>query len=314
MNSMNEYQHAHTDAVLFDLSGRSLVEVAGKDAVPFLHNLCTNDIKGLAVGAGCEAFLTTAKARVVAHFFVSRLQHAGREVLWLDNLPGQGEALRRHLDHYLISEDVELTDRSGAITQLYLCGPRAADILDHPTLHRRADAAPLATGGQLIPRDHLGLPGYALFWPRDTVADYRRRLSAAGATLAGPETYEVLRVEAGFPEFGRDMDENRLVMEVGRTRQAVSFTKGCYLGQEPIVMARDRGHVNRTLLRLKLTGDSPAPAGAKVLHKGEQVGEVTSSVWSPQFGAVLALAYLRRGCQEPGTPVEVEGRPAEVLG
>jgi folate-binding protein YgfZ len=304
-----DYQRAHTDAVLFDQPGRSLLEAAGKDAVAFLHNLCTNDIKALAVGQGCEAFLTTAKARVVAHFFVSRLRHAGREVLWLDTGPGQGEKLLGQLDHYLISEEVELADRSDEIVQMYLCGPRAEEILEHATLHRRADAAPLQT----VPRDHLGLPGFALFWPRETAAEARRLLLDAGAAPAGPETYEVLRVEAGFPELGKDMDENRLVMEVGRTRQAISYTKGCYLGQEPIVMARDRGHVNRTLLRLKVTGAAPAPAGAKVLQGGEEVGQVTSSVWSPRFGSIIALAYLRRGSQETGTKVEVEGRAAEVL-
>src|SRR5262249_3387955 len=137
----------------------------------------------------------------------------------------------------------------------------------------------------------------------------------AGARPAGPETYNILRVEAGTPDFGPDIDENRLVMEVGRTAEAICYTKGCFLGQEPIVMARDRGHVNRTLLGLKLHGSGPAPHGAKVVRDGNEVGQVASSVVSPRLGPI-ALAYLRRGSQEPGTVVEVQGdgatRTAEV--
>src|SRR5205085_8680004 len=105
-----------------------------------------------------------------------------------------------------------------------------------------------------------------------------------GAATGGPETWELLRVEAGLPRFGFELDENRPAFEVGRTQQAISYTKGCYLGQEPIVMARDRGHVNRTLLGLKLDGNQAAPRGAKVFHNGQEIGQVTSSVASPRLG------------------------------
>jgi folate-binding protein YgfZ len=312
------YQHARNDAALFDQPGRGQVTVAGKDAVAFLQNLCTNDVKNLPVGQCCEAFLTTAKARVVAHLFATRLLFQGDgNCLWLDTVPGLGEKVLRHLDHYLVSEAVELADRGGEVAQMYVCGPAAPEVLDRfrAAADRAADAFRGGPGGFVCRRDHLGLPGYAVFWPHATAAEARRLLTGAGATPADPEAYEVLRIEAGFPEFGKDIDENRLVMEVGRTAQAISYTKGCYLGQEPIVMARDRGHVNRTLLGLKLLEGGPAPAGARVLRDGEEVGQVTSSVRSPRVGAAVALAYLRRGSQEPGTGVEVEAdgrRPAEV--
>ena len=134
----------------------------------------------------------------------------------------------------------------------------------------------------------------------------------AGATPAGREAFETLRVEAGTPAFGLDIDENTFAPEVGRTQQAICYTKGCYLGQEPIVMARDRGQVNRTLLGVKLTG-GPAPHGSLVYRDGKEIGRVTSSVQSPRLGTAIGLAYIRRGNQEPGTAVEVEvegGRPA----
>src|SRR5439155_4477699 len=139
---------------------------------------------------------------------------------------------------------------------------------------------------------------------RDAVS-FWQILTQAGARPAGKEAFEVLRVEAGVPRYGVEMNEERFVVEVGRTPQAISYSKGCYLGQEPIVMARDRGHVNRTLLGLKLNGD-PAPHGSLLHRDGKEVGRVTSSVVSPRLGAAVALGYLRRGCWEPGTAVEVE--------
>src|SRR5262249_2121769 len=113
-------------------------------------------------------------------------------------------------------------------------------------------------------------------------------------------------VEAGTPLYGADVTENNLAPEVGRTAQAISYTKGCYLGQEPIVRLRDLGHANRELTGLRIDGPEPAPAGAKLWREGKEVGQVTSSVYSPALGTAIALAYVRRGSTEPGTAVEVE--------
>jgi tRNA-modifying protein YgfZ len=145
-------------------------------------------------------------------------------------------------------------------------------------------------------------------------------LTAAGAVRGTHETFETLRIEAGTPFFGPDIDENRFVMEVGKATRAVSYNKGCFLGQEPIVMARDRaGHVNRAFLGIKvLEGQTPLPSGTKLFHEGQEVGVVTSSCLSPRLGASIALGYLRWKHQEPGTRMEAEvngGRVAvEVVG
>jgi folate-binding protein YgfZ len=323
----DDYRHALNNAALFDLSGRGLIELSGKDAVTFLHNLCTNDIKGLAPGFSCEAFLTTVKAKVVAHLFVNRLRPNGGRALWLDLSPDQADKVTRHLDHFLISEDVQLSDRSGEITQLHLCGPGARAVLEkvlsaaNPELKELADYAAQfgAQGGGLVRRhDYLGLPGYDIFCPSSDADNIRSQLISAGAAPASSKVHEILRVEAGFPLYGKDIDEDRFVVEVGRTRQAISYGKGCYLGQEPIVMARDRGHVNRSLLGLVIREGGPASPGARVVRGQEGVGRVTSSALSPRLGCAVALAYLRRGSQEPGTPVQIEseGRllAAEVTG
>jgi folate-binding protein YgfZ len=297
-----EYDEARSGCVLFDQSHRGKVEVTGSDAASFLNNLCTNDVKGLPAGAGCETFLTTAKAKVVAYLF---LYHAG-PAYWLDLAPGTVAAVLKHLDHYLISEQVEFADRSRDYSQIHLAGPKAESVLEQSS-----------SGGAAQVRRHdlLGMPGFDIVCPRTEVEDLWRQLVQAGAVPAGRQTFEVLRVEAGTPAQGLDIDENTFAPEAGRTAQAICYTKGCYLGQEPIVMARDRGQVNRTLLGLKLTGGT-VPPGSLLYRDGKEVGRVTSSVLAPRLGTAIALAYIRRGNQEPGTVVEVEvagqRRSAEV--
>jgi folate-binding protein YgfZ len=154
--------------------------------------------------------------------------------------------------------------------------------------------------------DRLALPGYDVVCLRSLAANVWGLLTRAGAKPAGLEAFDLLRVEAGTPVRGADIDETRFVVEVGRVAQAISYTKGCYLGQEPIVMARDRGQVQRTLLGLELSGEGPAPAGSKLFRDGKEVGVTASSVVSPALGKPIALAYVRRGSWEPGTLLEVD--------
>ena len=162
----------------------------------------------------------------------------------------------------------------------------------------------------------LSVTGYDILCPQAHFQEIRLALTSAGAVPAGSEAYNVLRIEAGTPIHGAEIDDNRFVMELGRTSQAICYRKGCFLGQEPIVMARDRGHVNRTLLGLRFAPDGRADAGTKLFREGKEVGQVTSSAMSPRLGAI-GLAFIRRGNQEPGTIVEFEAagskRTAEVV-
>lgn len=307
----DEYRAALGGAALFDLSHHARIELRGPEARSFLHNLCTNAVKDLAVGAGGEAFLTTAKARVVALVWFSRPDD---DCLWLDSAPGQSAMILAHLDHFLISEQVELIDRTDQVALLRLCGPEAARLLQTPLGATVRDLPPLGVRhadwpgvGTVHVRRHqlLALDGYDLFVPVAAAADLWKLLTAAGARPAGEQVYEVLRVEAGLPRFGSDIDEDRLAMEVGRP-QAISYTKGCYLGQETIVMARDRGQVNRQLLGITAATGPILAAGTKLLRGDAEVGHVTSSVFSPRLGQVVALAYLRRGNGTVGTELLIE--------
>jgi folate-binding protein YgfZ len=321
-----EYQQVRAGAALFDVSNRGKVEVTGKDAATFLHNLCTNDIENMPLGAGCETFFCTARAKVVAHALVYHLLLPGdRHAFWLDVAAGQAEKLIQHLDRFIISEQVEIADRTNAFCQVHLAGPNAKAIVERALADEIPDLEPLQhmertfganVHAHIRRNDPLGLPGYDIVCLSNLGPGLWRMLSGSGPKPAGLEAYDILRVEAGTPLYGLDIDENRFAFDVGRTAQAISYEKGCYLGQEPIVMARDRaGHAPRTLMGLKLSGADLVPREAKVFQGSEDVGFVTSCVNSPRFG-LIALAYLRYGHQTPGLELQVETsrgpRPATI--
>jgi folate-binding protein YgfZ len=305
-------------AMLFDLSAAAKIEVAGPDARSFLHNLCTQDVKNLPVGGFAEAFLTTNKARIIAHVWIT---HRQPDVVWLDAAAGQADKIFHHLNHYLISEKAELTDRTREFGMLRLVGPKAAAIAGSAAAALKPMQAIMVPGVGMVRRHQLlACDGFDFFCPAADTAAFKQRLLNAGAVAGDDSAYEILRIEAGLPAYGSDLDENRLAMEAGRTAQAISYAKGCYLGQETIVMARDRGQINRQLMGIRVIQSSSQAAalggGAKLYRGNEEVGEVTSSVFSPRLGQVIALAYLRRGNWDAGTELIIDpssdGRAAVV--
>jgi tRNA-modifying protein YgfZ len=289
-----EYRAACEQIAVFDISHHGKIEVVGKDARTFLHNLSTNDIKSLPAGQSCEAFFGTNKAKAIGF---AEIHHRGVkdnvDTFWLDVGPGQGEKVFQHLDRHLISEKVDLTDRTQEFAQFHVAGPAGDSIRVNP---------------RWTP---LGLPGFDLIVPASEAANVWEFLTGAVGRPAGLQALEILRIEAGLPIYGKDIDDERFVVELDRTARAISYSKGCYLGQEPIVMARDRGHVNRHFRGLIVGGDAPLPSGTKLFRDGGEVGQVTSSVVSPRFGSI-ALAYVRRGSDEPGTKLETETSTAQM--
>ncbi len=324
-----DYTAATTTAALFDTSATGKLLLTGPDAPMFLSNLCTNDTKNLPLGGGCEAYFCDARAKVqfavwIYHVRLSDERHA----MWVETTPGRNADLVKYLDRYLISEQVEIEDVTDRFAQFHLAGPAAARVLRQALGESVPDLPEFSHmertfGGQATCsirfRTPLGVQGFDLVCLKERGEGVQRLLIAAGATPGTSETYEILRIEAGTPLFGRDIDADRAVMEVGGFDRAVSYAKGCFLGQEPIVMARDRtGHAVRSFFGLKVLEGDALPAGAKLFHDGQEVGRVTSSCHSPRVGQSVALAYLRWKHQEPGMRMEAEtatGRqPVEVLG
>jgi folate-binding protein YgfZ len=326
-----DYAAAVTAAALFDTSGAAKVLVTGPDAPMFLGNLSTNDAKNLPLGGGCAAYFCDPRAKVKFQAWIYHVRLGdGRHAMWVETTPGRNTELVQYLDRYLISERAEIADRTADFAQFHLAGPKAADVLaaalgdavpDLPEFAHmeRTFVAPAGAASSIRRRDQLGVPGFDVVCRADVAEAVKRALVGAGAVEGGADTFETLRIEAGTPVFGKDIDDNRFVMEVGFATRAVSYAKGCYVGQEPIVMARDRaGHVNRSFLGLKVLDGAPLPPGTKVFHDGQDVGLVTSSCHSPRLGAPVALAYLKWKHQEPGTRMEADtpaGKQAvEVLG
>ncbi len=311
------------DARLFDLSTRTQIEVTGRDRVKFLHSFCTNDIKKLQPGQGCEAFVTNVNGKVLGHIFV----FAERDSLWVESVANSAATLLPHLDRYLITEDVRFADRSAEFAELLLVGSQSTELLERLGLIVAAlpHYGHLANGTATLPLrsirrvDWLDSPTWLLSIPTAQRNEVQRTLTQAGTQLATEDEFHSSRIAAGFPIYGIDITEENLAQEVNRTALAISFTKGCYLGQEPIARIDAMGHVNRQLCHLEISsGPLPNP-GTPILDKpapdGKQVGTITSSAWMRlgDAGKPLALAYLRSGFAKVGSRVFVEGHEANVL-
>lgn len=323
------YRAAKESAVVFDLTGWTVVGLSGADCVKFLHNFCTNDVKGLARGQGCEAFITNVKARVLGHVLLFaddvRLNTGGEAegmALTLLTTAGQAERLVAHLDRYVITEDVSIEDATGKTGLLGLVGPSATETLrefqasppDEPPGPGRFTTRPVTIDGQLWPvrrADVFHARGYFLQLSPERVAAARERLIEAGAVHGSEGAFEALRVEACFPSYGVDMTEEHLAPEVGRP-WAISYTKGCYLGQEPIARIDALGHVNRLLCGMKLESSAVPERGAAVVAEGKQIGSVTSAAASYSDGRAVALGYLRTKFATDGTRVAVRTNEGEV--
>ena len=305
-----EYAAARSDVVIFDISNRAKIEMTGPDVPAFLNNICTNQVADLPLGGGCEAFLTTAKAKAVAHIRVYHIQLAdGRHAYWVDGAPGQNRKIEMHLDHYLISEQVAFADRTADYAQFLVMGAKSKALISKLILEEVPELGShhylirsLGIGGscQIRFEPDFNIPAYEIVCLKSRSVQVWKALTSDDGIPGGTETLDILRVEAGYPAAGKEIEETTFIPELNRAMQAICSTKGCYLGQEPIVMARDRGQVNRLLFGLLLE-KSIVQHGALVFREGNEVGRVTSSVYSPLLKQNIALAYLRRGNHELGT-------------
>lgn len=324
-----DYQAAISTAALFDTSAAGKLELTGPDAPMFLGNLCTHDTKNLPLGGGCEAYFCDSRAKVQFAAWIYHIKLGdGRHAMWVETTDGRNADLVKYLDRYLISEQVEIADETDRFEQFHLAGPKAAEVLGKALGESVPDLPEYAhmerTFGanatcSIRCRNQLGLAGFDIVSLKERAEGVRGMLLAAGATPGTPETFETLRIEAGMPIYGIDIDAERSVMEVGRFARAVSYSKGCFLGQEPIVMSRDRtGHAVRTFQGMKVLAGAPLPKGTKLFRDGQEVGVVTSSCQSPRLGLPVALGYLKWKHHEPGTKLETdtpEGKRAvEVVG
>lgn len=298
-----------------ELQDWSCLEVKGSDRAKFLHNMCTNDVLGLQSGQGCEAFFTNVKGHILAHVLITCRENS----LVLTRSAPQVDDLRSHLDRYIIREDVQLHDRSGEIRYVAIFGEDAEEKLAPRTTPSKLQRASLwhscvALGGadcQLI-RFPTDLPIWLLEYPQSAEQQVIDQLVARGMEHCSRQTWEALRIEAGFPLDRVDITEQNLPQEIARDARAINFKKGCYLGQETVARIDALGHVNLKLVGLKFSGNHVPAPDTPLLAEGKQVGRVTSACHSQREGAPLALAYVRRGFDVAGKRLESEFGEAEI--
>ncbi len=277
----DDYTKLTTSGGEIQLDDWTQVQLTGQDRVKFLHNMCTNDILKFAPGQSREAFCTDVKGKILAH--VTVIAEANPERLLLLTVPSQSEKLIAHLDRYIIREDVQLADVTNETTWSYRISPE-----------------PQASA---IPCDWL--------WPGGSLS--REQNDGLLAVSSDSLVFNALRVESGFPLFGIDYDASHLPQEINRDSQTISFNKGCYLGQETIARIDALGHVNKKLAVVKFPGTEIPDVGTKLTSGAQEVGTVTTSSWSPQFQAPLALAMTKRGANQIGTVLQSEFGDAEIV-
>jgi folate-binding protein YgfZ len=301
--------HAARDGVgVIDRSLVGKVIVTGRDRQAFLHGMLSNEIKGLAPGQGTGAAFLDAHGKVMGMLHVYVLE----DRLLLELPPGVTEQTLRLLDKFLISEKAyfEAADESycvlsvegkGAQALLALLSGRKLDLAPYGHVEVSIAGAPV----RVIRRSETGGPGSQCWTMPFHGAALWRALVESGARPVGTEALNVLRIEAGIPWYGHDVDETVILPET-RLEHLVSYNKGCYIGQEVVARVKYRGHVNRGLTGLVLDGDRVPASGAKVLDDGKEIGRVTSAVRSIALGQPIALGYVRREHFDPGTAVSVQ--------
>ena len=283
------YDALRGGAAWMDLSARGRIVVRGRDRARLLHSIASNEVKKLAPGAGCYAFLLNPQGRIQADLLLFCFEGH----FLIETEPELREKVQQHLRRYIVADQVELEDATARTGEIGLEGPGAAAVL--AAVNAPVPLAEYAHGpwgaGTVANASLTGQPGFRVFCPAEETAGLIRQFESAGAKAASPDDGRVVRIENGKPRYGEDIVETSLPQET-QQMHAVSFTKGCYLGQEIVERIRAQGHVNKKLVRLEIDGSEPVAPGAKLLVDGQEA-EITSSVYSPHFGKVIALAYVR---------------------
>lgn len=315
---------ARATVAVFPLADRALLEVRGDDRIRFLQGQLTHDVAGLDPAgprSGCYALLLTAQGRIVADLQV--LARPGE--FWLETAASRAAVAQARLEKYVIADDVRIAERSAGWVRFAIEGPRAPALLaaaaPGAALDLLPDAgAPLAIAGAegwVAAFGWSGETALQLFVPVAAAGPAAEALRTAGEPLGAAwgdrDALEVLRVEAGIPRSGAELDEDVLPAEARLVERAVSFTKGCYTGQEVVARMHSRRRVGHLLVGLALPADCALPvAGTPLAHDGAKVGALTSAVFSPSAGAI-GLGFVRAAHAEPGTTLGCASGTARVV-
>jgi folate-binding protein YgfZ len=318
-NPLAEYQAVRSGAGLVDLSFRGMLRLTGGERLRWLNGQISNDVKALQDGEGKLAGVLTAKGRLLAELAVYGLADA----VLIDLQRDRAEPVRSAFDRHIIADDVRVEDVSDRFARLMVVGPAATRIVAAaveedvaalaPWCHREKQIGDAPV--RIAAIRWLRLPAFDLMAPIDAAEHLWTALARHhpdGLRPVGMTTLEWLRVEAGWPWFGVDYDAEHLLLE-SLTPDHVSFTKGCYVGQEVVIRVEHQGHLNKRLCGLAVAGDTIPQPGASISMEERTVGRLTSAVRSPALDRVIALGTLRRECWEPGTKLRISADPETLI-
>jgi folate-binding protein YgfZ len=321
---LTEHGALKNSAGVLDLSFRSRLCLLGNDRKNFLNGQVTNNVKDLQVGQGCYAALITAKGKMQSDLNIYNLEN---EIL-LDFEPGLSDAVKQRLEKYIIADDVQIVDVAPHYGLLSVQGPKCSDAINALLLGFSLPKNPLqfsslkdGTLGEiyLMNNPRAGSSGFDLFVPTSSLGVVADKLIAAvkqiGGSACGWNALDVARLEAGIPRFGVDMNETNLPPEAGLESRAISYTKGCYIGQEVIARIRTYGQVAKALRKLRLADDlKTSPVKGDKLFLGEkEIGYITSAAASPSLKANIALGYVRREANKPGAELVLRNQDGESV-
>jgi len=303
-----EFAALLSGCAVYDLSARAKITLTGGDRVRWLNGMVTNNIRDLVPGYGAYAFLLNPQGHILGDLYASNRGDS----LMIATDQSQSEKLLAIFDHYIIMDDVEVANFSAKLTAIGIAGPKAREVLVAAGFEI-SEVAPLQfvdvtwqnSAVTVVRGDNASVESYELWVSPDQVAVLRDALTKAGATPAGANALELLRIAAGIPRYSQDIRERDLPQETEQQR-ALHFSKGCYIGQEIVERIRSRGNVHRKFTGFEVQGELPA-VGTKIQVEGRDVGEITSAASLPHVGGdrPVALGYLRREIATPGKQLQV---------
>lgn len=314
-----EYWAVKQKVGVMDASHRGCLKITGSERVNFLNGIVTNDVAKLPLGSGCYALMLNQKGRIVADMVV----YSFEDYFLIDLEPSLGGKAKESMERYIISEDVQVEDVSEDFGRISVQGPEARRLLGKLTAAELKGDAEFSSqmvnafGGSVVCRvSRTGEDGYDLLCkPGSLPAIWEGAVTLAkefGGRPFGFEALNSLRIEAGIPWYGIDMDEGIIALEVPLEKKAISYSKGCYAGQEVVARVTYQGRVNKRLVGMTLESDRLANRGDKVKAQGREVGLVTSCAISHSVKRALALGYVHRDYVDPGSRLTVVTSTGDV--
>jgi len=311
MSELNEYSVLHNGALFFDRSDRMRIRISGAKAAELVAGMVTNDVSALVPGEGQYAAALTPKGKIVADLRIFALEDG----FLIDTSAAAGPGWKEMIRKYINPRVAPYHDVSAELSDIGVFGRSARSVVSKVFDADDKDLLALPPYGHIsrsfadvtviIARvPEIDLDGFEIFIPSTVVGAVKGKFHAAGVAQGTLETWEIARIESGRPQWGVDMDDSTLPQEANFDELgAISYTKGCYIGQETVARVHFRGHVNRFLRRLRFVTRPAPPKGAELVDEtGKVIGEIRSAALSPRFGGV-ALGMVRREIP-PGTTLQ----------